>query len=258
LAGEGGEGALAKLIPPAYGGKTSPACLATYAGDLARRVQSSFPTQTVARLVETKDLAVQEEAAGTLPGFLRAAAKLGYSLGRTPLNTFLAMANGHLPALDDASKQSLKTLHRLYQVTPSTESLKAAVQLGFRSARDIASFRKAEFIDKFGYAFPAGEAELVFGQAQMISSVTFNFYAMAQAMDNAAPVYALSAPTSERQDAKAGLVKQFPSMASLFGSLDFCQCEACRSAQRRTSSICSTCWASSPPPTPPATPHSTC
>lgn len=228
LAG-GGERALAALIPSVYPGKTTAARLAVYAGDLARRVQSSFPTQTVARMVETKDLAVNDQAALKVPEFLRAASQLGYSLGRTPLNTFLATANANLPALDDAAKQSLKTLHRLYQVTPSTPSLQAALKLGFTSANDIASYSKADFIDKFGYAFPKGEAGLVYGQAQTISSVTFNFYSMAKAMDTTAPVYALSAPPSDRQNAKNALVKQFPSMASLFGNLDFCQCEACRS-----------------------------
>ncbi len=229
LAGGGGEQALAALIPPAYRGKTTAVRLAAYAGDLARRVRTSFPTQTVARMVETKELSVSEQAARKLPNFLRAAAKIGYSLGRTPLNTFLATANGNLPELDDASKQSLKTLHRLYQATPSNESLQAALKLGFTSAHDIASYSKGEFLAKYGYAFPKGEAHLVYGQSQTISSVTFNFYSMAKALDTTAPVYTLSAPASDRQNAKDALVKQFPSMASLFGNLDFCCCEACRS-----------------------------
>jgi hypothetical protein len=229
LAGGGGERALDALIPPAYRGKTTQARLAAYVNDLARRVQLSFPTHTVARLVETKDLPLPAQAAQKLPNFLRAAAKAGYSLGRTPLNTFLANANGNLPVLDSATKQSLKILHRLYQITPSNDSLQAALKLGFTSANDIASYGKIKFLGKYGYAFPKGEAELIFGQAQTISSVTFNFYAMAKALDTQAPVYALSAPPADRQNAKDALVKQFPAMASLFGNLDFCQCEACRS-----------------------------
>src|SRR5260370_26303334 len=42
-------------------------------------------------------------------------------------------------------------------------------------------------------------------------------------------MYALSSSSSNRQNAKTALVQQFPSMASLFGNLDFCQCEHCRS-----------------------------
>jgi Salmonella virulence plasmid 28.1kDa A protein len=167
--------------------------------------------------------------AGDGGSFLRAASTLGYNLGRTPLNTFLAKSGANLPQLDDASKQSLKTLHRLYQVTPSTESFQAAVKLGFTSASEIASYSKSAFIDQHAYAFPPGEVGLVYGQAQTVSSVTFNFYAMAKALDTSVPVYALSGSSSDRQNAKNALVQQFPSMSTLFGNLDFCQCDDCRS-----------------------------
>ena len=229
LAGAGGDQALDALIPPIYRGQTTADRLAAYSGDLARKVRISFPTRAVARMVETRDIAIDPNTAGTVTSFLRAASDQGYSLGRTPLNAFLAKAGGNLQQLDDASKHSLKTLHRLYQITPSTESLQAAVKAGFTSAYQIAFYSKSEFIDKYAYLFPPGEAQIVYGQAQTVSSVTFNFYAMAKALDTAAPVYALSASASDRQDAKKALVQQFPSMATLFGNLDYCQCEDCRS-----------------------------
>jgi hypothetical protein len=43
------------------------------------------------------------------------------------------------------------------------------------------------------------------------------------------PLYALSASPGARQSARNVIAKQFPSMASLFGSLDFCECDDCRS-----------------------------
>src|SRR5262249_27814073 len=87
-----------------------------------------------------------------------------------------------------------------------------------------------EFIAQFGDAFPSlSEAFLIYAKAQQISSVTFNFFAMAKQLDSTPPVYGLSAAASDRQNAKNAIVQQFPSMASLFGSLDFCQCEECRS-----------------------------
>src|SRR5215470_5584805 len=82
---------------------------------------------------------------------------------------------------------------------------------------------------KYEKAFPAGEAELVFGQSQVVSSVTFNFYAMAKQLDTKAPVFALSPSDDGQQNTKSSIVQQFPTMGSLFGNLDFCQCEDCRS-----------------------------
>jgi hypothetical protein len=235
LAGGGGDQALAALIPSSYTGATTKDRMTAYAGDMARLVLLSFPTQCAARMFETGDLAITPATPVTpavrtkVANFLRSAAALGFTLGRTPLNAFLRNHDGALPALDDASVQSLKILQRLYQATPSTESLQAALKLGFKSAFDIASYSRADFMAKYAYAFPPGEAELVYGQAQMISSVTFNVFSMAKGLDTSAPVYALSSSNSDRQDARTALVQRFPSMQNLFGNLDFCQCEDCRS-----------------------------
>jgi hypothetical protein len=229
LGGSGGSYTTEDLVPTIYGGKSAADRLAAYAGDLARKVRLSFPTQVAARMIERKDLPLSEGTAPNVASFLRAAAPLGYDLGRTPLNAFLNSAGGDLPEMDRASTESLKTLHRLYQVTPSSESLQAALRLGFTSARDIASYTKDEFTRRFAHEFPSGEASLVYGQAQTVHSVTINLFAMAKQLDTAPPVYALSPSDDARQSAKNAVVQQFPSMASLFGNVDFCQCEDCRS-----------------------------
>lgn len=229
LAGNGGDQALDALIPAVYAGSTTKERAAAYAGDLARRVRMSFPAQVTARLVETKELAVDPAAAPAVTNFLRKAAQLGYRPGRTPLNRFLKASSGTVPALDDRATGEMKTLHRLYQITPSTESLQSAAQLGFKSAHDIATYSQDEFLTKYASAFPPGEAILVYRQARTVSSVTFTAFAAAKALENSPPIYGSSGTSADRQRAKDALVQQFPSMASLFGNLDFCQCEECRS-----------------------------
>ena len=229
LAGSGGDAALSALIPPAYTGSTTADRLTAYAGDLARKVRLSFPTETVARMAENGELKIDSGTTGTVPGFLRTASKLGYRMGQTPLNAFLKNSGSSLPKLDAASEQTLKNLHRIFQITPSTESFQTAVSLGFTSAYQIASYTKSDFIAKYGGVFPAGEAQLVYGQAQTVSSVTFNFFSIAKQLDTSPPVYSLSSSSQDRQNAKNALVQQFPTMANLFGNIDFCQCEDCRS-----------------------------
>jgi ABC toxin-like protein/neuraminidase-like protein/virulence plasmid A protein len=229
LAGGGGDQALQKLIPSVYPGNTTADRLAAYSADLARKVRLGFPTEVTARMIERKELAVREGMGAGVASFLKAAATRGYKLGRTPLNTFLKKTAPGLPALDDKTTQSLKTLHRLYQITPSTESLQVALTLGFGSAQEIASYTKDEFMSRYESAFPQGEAVLVYGQAQTVQAVTFNVFAAAQQMDNAPLVYAFSASDDDRQNARNALVQQFPTMESLFGSMDFCDCKDCRS-----------------------------
>jgi hypothetical protein len=220
---------LDSLIPPAFAGATTNDRLAAYAGDMARKVRISFPTHVTARMLERKQLTVKGSTAQQAADFLRAAAGLGYNLGRTPLNAFLSKSRGQLPKLDNDTLDTVKTLHRMFQVTPSTESLQAAVSAGFTSARQIASIGQDDFIAKYGTLFPPGEAQWVWGQSQSVSSVTFNICSSAILMDKAPTVYTLSASPAQKQAAKNSLVEQFPSIATLFGNLDYCECQDCTS-----------------------------
>ncbi|HEY2499455.1 MAG TPA: neuraminidase-like domain-containing protein [Candidatus Angelobacter sp.] len=229
LAGSGGDQSLQTLIPPMYTGNTTADRLAAYAGDLSRKVRMSFPTQVTARMIERKDIPLSDQTAANVTQFLRAAAPLGYDLGRTPLNAFIKASSKSLPSLDADSTQSLKTIHRLYQVTPSSESLQAAVKAGFTSARDIAAYKEDEFIAKFGSVFPPGEAHLIYWRSHLVKSVTFNIFSSAQQLDSQPPIYGVSGTADDRQQAKNSIVQQFPSMASLFGNMDYCQCDNCRS-----------------------------
>ncbi|HLJ88497.1 MAG TPA: neuraminidase-like domain-containing protein [Candidatus Angelobacter sp.] len=229
IAGQGGNRVLDALIPAIYTGQNTADRLSAYAGDLARKIRISFPTRVVARMAEKQQLTIDPKTTAPVANFLRAADTLGYSLGRTPLNAFMTNSAKGLPALDDSSKAAVKALHRIFQVTPSTESLQAALTHGLMSANQIASYSKMDFLAKYENVFPAGEAIMVYGQAQTISSITFNIFSAAKALDTAPPVYTLSSPSADRQNAKDALVKQFPSLSTLFGNLDFCQCDDCRS-----------------------------
>jgi hypothetical protein len=220
---------LNSLIPSVFTGATTNDSLAAYAGDMARKVRISFPTQVAARMLERQQLAVSGVTAQPAANFLRAAAGLGYSLGRTPLNAFLANSSGHLPQLDSASLATVKTLHRLFQVTPSTESLQAALKAGFTSARQITSMDQQDFLATYGNQFPPGEAQWVWARSQSVSSVTFNICSSAILMDTAPPVYSLSASPAQKQAAKSALIQQFPSITTLFGNMDYCQCQDCSS-----------------------------
>jgi hypothetical protein len=206
MAGPNNTQALDKLIPPAYGGKTTTDRLEAYAADLARKVRLSFPTQVVSRMIEKGDLALGANSAPKVTTFLKNAAPLGFQMGRTPLNSFITQNRASLfqniaPGDVAATTESVKTLHRLFQITPSNESLQAAAKLGFTSALDVAALDSQDFVDRFGKAFPSlDEAMMVYRKAQQVNSVTLNFHLAARQLDNAPAIYALSLlrPRSER------------------------------------------------------------
>jgi GH18 family chitinase len=233
LAGTSDPQALDKLIPSGYQGKTTSDRLEAYAADLARKVRLSFPSQVVGRMIETGNLAAEGNRGPLVAAFLKNATPLGFQLGRTPLNSFIKQNQAKVfQGIADiaGTTQSVKTLHRLYQITPTDESLQAAAKLGFTSAYDVASFSHDEFIKYFGSQFPSlAEAELVYRKAQQVSSVVLNAIAFAKQLDSAPAMQATSPASPIREAAKAAVVEQFPTMESLFGSLDFCDCEDCQS-----------------------------
>ena len=235
------EEALAKIIPPAYFGEKTEERLERYAADLARKVRLNFPTQVIRRLVEREELplgdadAAIKQSVGT---FLKNATDLGFRLGSVPVRTFIARHGDQLfqdidPEHTEATIQHVRRLHRLYQITPSDESLKVLDELGFSSADEVVQLSVEEFCDHFGRRFlTPKEAELTWRKAQQVNAVTFNWVTTALQTKNAPSPYAISGTDVQRAEAQSHLrdqLRDYPSMESLFGSLDYCECEHCRS-----------------------------
>jgi hypothetical protein len=229
--------ALAAMIPPGYGGEKTAERLDAYAADLARRVRVSFPTQVVGRMLQKGDLQLppQQKASPAAVGtFLKNAAPLGFALGRTAVDAFVkqnpAVFAGINSADQAATVDGVKHVHRLYQITPSDESLKAVLDLGFTSAHDVARLPYDTFVTRYADKFPSlHEAQLVHRKAQQVTTVVFNAFSAAKHLDSSPSVPALSPAPAAREAAKQNLIKQYPTMESLFGSLDFCDCEECGS-----------------------------
>ncbi|MGA2704759.1 MAG: neuraminidase-like domain-containing protein [Isosphaeraceae bacterium] len=232
------EKTLAALIPATYGGDTTADRLDAYAGDLARRVRLSYPTHVIARMVEKGDLHAgdkQAAAPAAVSTFLKNAAQAGFELGTTPVDAVVAhnqtaLFTGIKAEDADAVVKHVKMLHRLYQITPSDESLKSLHDIGLTSAHDIATLPHETFLGRYGHLFPSlDEARLVHRKAQQVHSIAFNFFSMAQSLATSPGVFAISPPAQHREASRQNLIKQFPTMEGLFGSLDFCECEDCRS-----------------------------
>lgn len=238
MAGGDNDEALRNLIPAAYEGDTVADRLDAYAADLARKIRLSFPTQVVGRMIEKGDLSLGNgHDAANVCTFLKNAVKLDFELGRTPVGPFLEQPEvdvlpGMTPAEVEDTAQGIKLLHRLYQITPSDESLKAISkpELGFTSADDVVAFTYDEFCERFGASFPSlEEARLVYRKAQQVTTVTYNFCTMAKQMGSTPAMHVTSPPATQLEQARNNLIKHYPTLESLFGSLDFCECKHCRS-----------------------------
>ncbi|HET8681352.1 MAG TPA: neuraminidase-like domain-containing protein [Micromonosporaceae bacterium] len=233
------EESLAAMVPPTFAGGDVEQRLAAYAADLARKVRISYPTQVVGHMVATDQLhlgahhdAVKSDVATVLD---TAATQYGFSLGRTPLNPFLAEHGGALfggmsPDQVVQATAQVKKLARLYQVTPTDEAMKVLLDQGIGGALDITAMSYDEFVG--GYAGLFGDAyvaERVYRKAQQVTTVIYTFLGVVKQSGATVALPAASAPPEVAAQAKQELTKQYPTLEQLFGSMDFCECEHCRS-----------------------------
>ncbi|MFD2404794.1 hypothetical protein ACFSVK_01825 [Azorhizophilus paspali] len=234
---------LEALIPPAFGGATVEARRNLWAEDMARKVRLSYPTQVVARSIERDgtDSFKLGAARDKTVQLLKDAASQGFRLGQTPAASFFKTHAGARAGLTDAEfgtvEKHVTALQRVYQITPNNEAMPVLWALGMTSAYDVMAYAESEFMalyaakyrELYKIAPTQAESRLVYRKATQVSSVTYNLFSIAKKLDSELPVFGISSPTQVRENAKNELIKHFPTMESLFGSMDFCECEHCRS-----------------------------
>ncbi|MEQ1844079.1 MAG: neuraminidase-like domain-containing protein [Nitrospira sp.] len=227
-------------VPAAYAGEKVEDRLTSYAEDMARKVRLSYPTQVVGSLIEQDEIKLPAARDATVT-LMKNAAGQGFRLGATPVATFLKAHGGVTAGMADndvqVAQQQMKMLQRIYQITPSNEAMPVLMSLGMISGYDVVAYPEPAFIELYdskylelyGKAPTQAESRLVYRKAKQVSSVTFNLFTIAKKLDNEPPVAGMSAPVEVRESVRNELIKQFPTMESLFGSMDFCECEHCRS-----------------------------
>lgn len=242
-----GNADLSAFIPPAYIGETAQR-LDAYASDMARKVRLMFPTRVAAQMLvadgdNPPELTIEGHNQAAVSEFLLTAETIGFKLGQMRVDTFLeneANAAAVFPANTPPDKKAatidgVKAVQRIFQMTPSTESLMAVSRLGLTSATQVASIPFETFLERHGTAFPSpAEAELVYLKAEQISGATRRILGEAQvlAMTPAIPVLG---GIQQRRDAIANIrdtfpaLKTFPNLEGLFGELDYCECDHCHS-----------------------------
>lgn len=224
------------LVPPVFAGKSAEARRAAWSGDMARKVRRSYPTHVVAQLVEddAQDRLKLGPARAATAALLKGAADAGFRLGQESIATFLEAHPPLAAAIDPehvpAARQAIRMLHRVYQITPSHESMTALLESGITSAYDVVAIPEAAFVARHEKRFPSEiECRLVHRKARQVTSVAYNLFTVARKLHSEPPVFGLSGSAEARERLRNDLVKRFPTIESLFGSTDYCACEHCRS-----------------------------
>ena len=225
-----------KLIPPAYAGENVEDRLNAYAEDMARKVRRSYPTQVVARIIERDEADTLKlgTARQTTAAFIKKSAAQGFKLGETPVEAFLAQHSGVTAGMSSAdletAKQQVKSVQRVYQISSTDQEMAILMGAGLKSAYDVTAMSEVRFVEYYGHFFPSpARARMVYHRATQVTSLTYNLFTIARKLESEQPVFGFSAPSEVQQAVKEELIKHFPTMESLFGSMDYCECEHCRS-----------------------------
>jgi hypothetical protein len=173
-------------------------------------------------MIINKEIVISKNGAQEEVGRFFSANQTKRTIGKEPVKKW----DGYKD-LSNEAKAASKTMERLYQMSPSDESMIALSKAGFDSAYQVAFYSKAEFMAKYGNQFPTqAEAEQTYTKASEINSAALNLatnYLTNRSMPN---VYAI---TGRQQKEANNATIANPTLEELFGNMDYCACDHCKS-----------------------------
>lgn len=215
-------------VPDFVEGATEEARVQAYADMVQSALSAAFPTRRLAILAKKNALSIESSAvARGVATFLDKTEKFDVSTSRVDdFDDEIATV-----AEDRAAevKAELKTLQRVFQVSPTPDAMTTLLENKLYSASAIAAIPRKVFLNSYGPALGGDDtAYAVYQRAEHIARKTE--IAAMHILDYVqpdTPAYAMGA--GGLSEAQAALKKQLPNYSELFGSPDLCECEHCRS-----------------------------
>ena len=227
--------------PPGLPGATAAERRSGYADLLAAQLRAGFPTAAVAELVRSGAAPLRGAAQHAVYDFLYT--RQGeFDLGAEPVERFLART-GQAGTVARPVVDEVKRLQRVYQVTPSDQAFTALLRDGLDSAYQITRYDQAGFVRAYGSEMGGNDAAVqTYARAHRVYSAVLNV-AATYLIGQRAPrlgsgatglidhgQLALTAdPSDGTGPGMLPVIAAGPTLEELFGSLDYCQCDDCRS-----------------------------
>ena len=217
-------------IPAAIDGADLSQRRQRYAELLAAQVRLAHPVAALAHDVEQGRVPVERRTQDAVASFYTAH-RNSYRLGEEPLEHYLAKTD--VKVTDDV-RTELKKIERIYQLTPTDDAMHVLLSAGIHSAYQVAQFAPTQFVQLFAKQL-GGEsvARVVIAKAQEVHTAVVNLAITYHAAQSSPPIGPANAPIMGQQTTQQALSQaNAPAAATLetlFGELDYCACEHCRS-----------------------------
>lgn len=217
---------MSDIAPPAgIPGATEVEQKANYAESLAAQVRLSYPTGTVGQLASSGAFGQTATSPGA-GGFLLA--NQSFDIGAEPVQQYLDRTSTAAAAgvVDEVS-----AVQRVYQITQDTNAMSALLSAGLDSAYAITRLSESEFVTNYSRALGGSDvAGSVYRRARVVHTstmhVTMSYLTSSRqpslgsgAMGSLVSSNSTSAPSTYAQ----------ATLQTLFGNLDYCQCDDCQS-----------------------------
>jgi hypothetical protein len=198
-----------------------------HASALVRKMEKRFPTTAFAAQLKRDTTAFQEHR-NELLGIFEDHPDFDLATGNIEMLFKKKGEAASAAAGTSAAKESLKAVQRVFKIAPMYSQTKALLDNGVHSAAGIHAMGETRFVKDFAGkgVFTRQEAKAAYRKATDIHIASTLLAGELQAAAAAMKVPGL---TPALPPAKLEAVtKDFPNMKSLFQSVDFCECEECR------------------------------
>jgi hypothetical protein len=236
-------------IPNEIPGDTPEAKRTNYAEYLAAQVRLSYPTAAVAQMVQAGDLPTN--VPNQVYSFLNEN-QGKFEIGMQPVQQYIARNNLQVP---NETVTQVKRLQRLYQITPTDQAMTALLKRGIDAAYHVVRYDKQTFVQTFTQDLGGTEyAQQVYDKSLLVHNAVLNIAISYLTAKNGiqlgtsamkAPQQGSALMARQQGSDTGGQVLQpapkgpspenatdviaYPTLEGLFGSMDFCACDHCRS-----------------------------
>ena len=205
-----------------------------YAELMAAQLRLSFPTAVVADQVKRGETPVKAELRDQVHAFL-SEQQGSFEIGRQPVEQFLARSDLQPPP---EVIREVKRIQRVYQITTSDEAMNTLLRRDVDSAYAVVRYDQKEFVKAFKEELGGERTALItYAKATQVHNAALNI-ATSYLISGTIPAIGVHSPAlvldpspkgPNLQAANAGDVIAYPTLEGLFGEMDFCACEHCRS-----------------------------
>jgi hypothetical protein len=205
-------------FPADMPGATDAEKASTYASLMAGMVEDAFPSAVAAARL------ARDQPAGSADMLTFFKNSPDFDLKRTNFEQYGAANPAALQGVGDVKNATnqLKSMQRVLRLTGRYDATQALLAGGLHSAHSIAQMAQSDFVGRYSQALGGfAAAETVYRKSQTTAAAALAIYGK-----YAAGVNNLKLPVTPDPPAQ---VQGIPDWESLFGSLDLCACDHCRS-----------------------------